>query len=62
MTTVRITRSVEEVDNMITSIIKNSNTLNVVLDTAIMKIDDMLERLEVLDQVMTVPVLKDAVE
>lgn len=62
MTTVRITRSVEEVDNMITSIIKNSNTLNVVLDTAIMKIDDMLERLEVLDTVMTVPVLKDAVE
>lgn len=62
MTKVRITRSVEDIDNMITSIIKNATTLNIVLDTAIMKIDDMLERLEVLDTVMAVPVLKDAVE
>jgi hypothetical protein len=62
MTKVRITRSVEDIDNMITSIIKNATTLNIVLDTSIMKIDDMLERLEVLDTVMTVPVLKDAVE
>jgi hypothetical protein len=62
MTKVRITRSVEDIDNMITSIIKNATTLNIVLDTSIMKIDNMLERLEVLDTVMAVPVLKDAVE
>lgn len=62
MTKVRITRSVENIDNMTTSIIKNITTLNIVLDTAIMKIDDMLERLEVLDTVLTVPVLEDAVE
>lgn len=62
MTKVRITRSVENIDNMTTSIIKNITTLNIVLDTAIMKIDDMLERLEVLDTVMAVPVLEDTVE
>lgn len=62
MTKVRITRSVENIDNMTTSIIKNITTLNIVLDTAIMKIDDMLERLEVLDTVLTVPVLEDTVE
>lgn len=49
---VRINISEEEIIEVMTRIMKKSNQFNLALETTIMKIDEVLERLQVLDEVM----------
>ena len=52
MARVTINMSEEELIGVMTRIMKKANLFNLTIDTTIMKIDEVLERLTVLDEVM----------